>query len=147
MWARYVSCFVLTLVAGRSGADERPIQFQCRGLDGYVLHGTQDVDWVAGFIRAESRDVMIGFSVGLVEETVPARRPAGFRTFVEQRIGSVVLRHGLNAREKQYQATLIGAPFSDVVNLAAPPRQEKELLAVARRLATADCRQVRAEVR
>ena len=135
-----LSILILTLVPFRAVACEYPIEFKCRGLENYEIRGTHNVDWAWGAIRAKDGSVSIGFAVGLmVVEAVPAKRPAGFRSFKVERIGNVVLRYGLNVREKQMQATLIGAPMNPHVSLVAQVRHAEELLTLARMLARAKC--------
>ena len=130
---------VAALVSVRARA-EHPIDVKCRGLEQYEIRGTQNVDWVYGNIRARDRQVTIGFAIGsMVEEVVPAERPPGFRTFKTERIGNVLLRYGLNVRDKQMQATLIGAPMCSRVNLISHPKHAEELLVLARALAVSPC--------
>jgi hypothetical protein len=139
------SCFLFGLLfsvgALPATAGEYPIELQCRGLEMYEIRGTHNVDWAWGTIRARSGDVTIGFSIGpMVKQAVPAERPAGFRTLKVERIGKVVFGYGLNVREKQMKATLVGARMDLRVNLVAHPQNTDELMAVARALATAPCR-------
>jgi hypothetical protein len=76
----------------------------------------------------------------MVEELVPENRPAGFRTFKVEHHRNVDVRHGYFVKNRQYQATLIGAPMNRVVNLVAQPKDRERLLAIARLLVASPCR-------
>jgi len=124
-----------------SHAADRPIRFECRGLEKFEIKGTHDVDWAWGNIRSLDSQVVIGFSIGpMVEELVPAERPAGFRSFKTFRINGVAIRYGYNVKMKQFQATLIGAPIQRKLNLVSRPQDRERLLSVAKIFTTAPCR-------
>lgn len=132
---------VFTITRSAQGSD-RPVRFECRGLEAYEIAGTYNIDWAYGNIRAKNRSVVVGFSLGpMVDVLVPTERPSGFRTFHVERLNKVRLSHGHNVRKNEYQATLLGAPMDGVVNLVGSPKDRTRLLAIARALADSPCRE------
>ena len=134
---------IFALILGNEPPLGIPVHFECSGLEAYDVSGNLDVDWVWGSIRARPSGRSIAFTMGLVNELVPVDRPAGFRSYNVEKLGSATLRYGVNVKQKQIQATLTGAPLDMHVNLAAPIKQQKELLSIARVLSSAPCKATR----
>ena len=112
------------------------------GIEIQVLH---HIDSGGGTIRSTSTGHSLGISVGMVEELAPRRRPAGFRWYRSESIGGVTLTYGFHVKSNLLRATILGAPMSAVVNLAAAPSDEALLLTVARALASSACTYTRVE--
>ena len=138
----FLITFVVILLAGPAWAETRhPVAIECTGLDPWTIVGTLDVDWIYGTIQSSAEEIVIGFATGdMVEEAVPKRRPAGFRNLEVEKVGSVTIRHGFQVVKREYRATLIGASLGPRLNLIARPEHAEQLLALARRLATAKCK-------
>jgi hypothetical protein len=144
MRAAFLIALLILCSKTKAGQMERQLRFDCRGLEGYDIQATYDIDWGWGKIREKNSTVVIGFVLGpMVEVLVPAERPAGFRTFKVERVGKAVLRHGYYVYQKQYFATLLGAPIESTISLNTKPENSQKLLAVARVLATAPCKVTR----
>jgi hypothetical protein len=133
----------LLLIAILPSADaaERPIKFECAGLESYEIRGTHDVDWAWGTIRQRHSPVLSGFSIGpVVEELVPIERPAGYRWFKVESERNVSFRYRYHVLQKQLRATIVGAPINRRLNLVAGPKDKASFLAVTRALITARCK-------
>jgi hypothetical protein len=81
----------------------------------------------------------------MVEEAAPRLRPPGYRWYKTETIGRVTVTYGFHVKSKLLQATILGAPMSSVINLAAAPTDEALLLTVARALASSACTYTRIE--
>jgi hypothetical protein len=135
----------LALLLAEGAAPRSPAQhdfdIRCSGLESYDIRGSTDVDWSFGNVRSKTDSFVAGFTAGpMVAIAIPEERPPGFRWLREEKIGTVVLRYGLNVREKQLQATMFGANFSRRLNLVTRPGNEKRFIELTRALAVAQCR-------
>src|SRR5262245_45998021 len=132
---------LMILLAGAIMPSEldRCFQAQCQGLEAYDIRGSYHVDFGGGTIRSKQHDVSFVFSMGTVRSVAPSARPPGFRWYKEESLSTATIRYGLKVREKQLQATIIGAPLSYRLNVFGAPGTEEEFLALLRTLAMARC--------
>jgi hypothetical protein len=139
---------VATLIAanllGSPGTD-RKFEYRYPGLEGYEIRGTYDVDAGLGIIQSKTGSFSIALALGpMVVQSIPPTRRAGLRWMKTETLGSATLRYGLDVRQKQLEATILGAQINSVVNLAGSPSDQNRFLEVARALATSQCRLIRA---
>ena len=73
--------------AFNAAAGDRPIRFECQGLESYEIRGTRDVDWAWGDIRSLDGHVVIGFSIGLMVQPLRCCLPSSILLRVAVRAG------------------------------------------------------------
>src|ERR1700731_2253533 len=89
----------------------REVEYRCIGLEAYEIRGVYDVDAGGGRIRSRGDPFSIGFTVGpMIAPFIPALRRAGLRWMKVENVGSATLRYGFDVKQKQLQATIVGAP-------------------------------------
>jgi hypothetical protein len=119
---------------------ERQVELRCEGLEAYEIRVDYRVDAGSGSIRSRADGYSVGLGLGpMMEQAVPDRRPPGFRWYKVERVGNATLRYGYNVREKQLQATIVGAPMASLVNVVSRPGDTTRFLLIARTLATSRC--------
>lgn len=146
MSIRIVGAIVLLALSVTASASSFDYDFEveCRGLESYRILFSYRVDAGAGTILAKDGHTGFGLSLGpMTEELVPAERPAGFRWLKVEKVSKAVVRYGFKVKEKQLQATLIGAPLRSRMNVIARPETQEEFVAVIRALAVAPCKAIR----
>jgi hypothetical protein len=112
-------------------------------LQAYEIRVDYDIDAGGGSIRSRADNYSVGLELGpMVGQTVPNRRPPGFRWFKVERVGNTTLRYGYNVRKEQLQATVVNAPVAYLVNLASRPNDTARFIWIARTLAKTRCSQV-----
>jgi hypothetical protein len=139
MLVLWLAAFLLADHPARRSTLQHESEIHCLGLESYDIRASTDVDWAWGMIRSKRDSYAVGFTGGMVAVQVPEGRPPGFRWVKEEKIGSVILRYGLNVRAKQLQATMSGAKLSYRLNLVAQPGSETRFLELARAIAAAPC--------
>ena len=144
---------VVQTLAAASGVD-RSVEYTCPGLEDFEIRVVHHVDSGGGTIRSKGTGGSIAIGIGTMqEELAPRRRPSGFRWYKSERVGAATVTYGLavdadtvtngqHVKRPQLQATILGAPISSTVNLAADPNDENTFLKVARTLATSRCASV-----
>jgi hypothetical protein len=140
MLALWLAALLLADHPARRFPAQHDFEIRCLGLESYDIRASTDVDWSWGTFRSKRDSYAVGFTGGdMVAVQVPKGRPPGFRWVKEEKIGSVVLRYGLNVRTKKLEATMSGAKLSDLLNLVAQPASETRFLELARAIAVAPC--------